>query len=182
MSNALSNCWDSSNDVMIDHRIFSPGSEQRPYTKYIDDFGIRLYWATVIYFKKSEFAEVFFSMVRHVQENYQYYRSLYYVSNGMFRNDNAFSIAIHTLNGFANTKDSVVGNLPIPGLLMSWDTDDIHSMPAINDIVVYAEKSNAKGTYTLSRLKNQDIHIMNKWSINRFSDRIIELYKGTDRE
>ena len=180
MSPALNNCWGSNSDVMIDHRIFSPSSDKPAATKYIDDFGIRLYWATVIYFKKSDFAKFLFSTVRHIQDNYQYYKDLYYFANGMFRNDNAFSIAIHTLNGFADSKESVVGNLPIPGLLMSWDTDDIHSIPGIDDIILYSEKLGNKGNYILTRLKNQDVHIMNKWAINRFSDRIIELYKGNN--
>lgn len=176
LSDALNNCWGSNNDVMIDHRIFSP-LDDRPHTKFIDDFGIKLYWATVIYFKKSEFAKFLFNIVRHIQENYRYYKDLYYFANGMYRNDNAFSIAIHTLNGFTNSSASVVDNLPIPGLLMCWDNNDIHSIRDVNDLTIYAEKSNMKGSYILTRIKNLDIHIMNKWAINRYSDRLIELYK-----
>jgi len=176
MSSALSNCWDSNHDVMIDHRIYGPGNEEKPHSKFIDDFGIRLYWATVIYFKKTEFAEFLFSQVREIQENYQYYRDLYNFSSGMFRNDNAFSIAIHTLNGFTQS-NSIVDKLPIPGLMMAWDTHDIHSIPAENDIILYCENPKNPGNYMLSRLKNTDVHIMNKWAINRFADRLIELYK-----
>jgi len=175
MSDALANCWGSNNEVMIDHRIYSPLDQ--PHTKYIDEFGIRMYWATVIYFQKTDFAKFLFSMVRDIQENYRYYKDMYLFSSGMFRNDYAFSIAIHTLNGFIETKTSVVNNLPIPGLMMSWDVNDIHSIRDINDIMIYAEKPTEKGTYVLSRLKNTDVHIMNKWAINRFADRIIELYK-----
>jgi hypothetical protein len=177
MSPALNNCWGSNNDVMIDSRIYSPASDKSPHTKYIDAFGIKQYWATVIYFKKTDFAEFLFSTVRHIQENYRYYKDLYLMSNGMFRNDNAFSIAIHTLNGYMNTEDSIVGELPIPGLLMSWDVDDIHSVQGINDIILYGEKLDSKGNYILARLKNTDVHIMNKWAINRVADRLIELYQ-----
>lgn len=177
MSSALNNCWGSNNDVMIDNRIFSP-IDGLPHVKYIDDFSIKLYWATVIYFKKTEFAEYLFSMVRNIQENYAFYKDMYSFSSGMFRNDHAFSVAIHTLNGFQDTKTPVVGSLPIPALLMSWDSDDIYSVPGINEIVVYAEKKGAAGSYILSRFKNQDIHIMNKWAINRVADGLIEMYKG----
>jgi hypothetical protein len=177
MSPALNNCWGSNNDVMIDHRIFGPLDDAKPHTKYIDDFGIKLYWATVIYFKKSEFARFLFNNVRHIQENYRYYKDLYYFSNGMYRNDNAFSIAIHVLNGFTETSASVVDNLPIPGLLMCWDVNDIQGIKDVNDILIYAEKAGTKGNYILTRIKNIDIHIMNKWAINRWSDRLIELYK-----
>lgn len=177
MSGALNNCWGSNRDVMIDNRIFSP-IDGLPHVKYVDDFGVKLYWATVIYFKKTEFAEFLFSMVKNIQENYTFYKDMFSFTNGMFRNDHAFSVAIHTLNGYQDTKTSVVANLPIPALLMSWDTDDIHSVPALNEIVVYAEKKSTPGSYILSKFKNQDIHIMNKWAINRVADRLIEIYKG----
>lgn len=181
MSDALNNCWGSDNDVMINHTVQSPYGDL-PHTKYIDDFGIRLYWATVIYFKKSELAQHLFSIVQHVQDNYRYYKDLYYFSNGMFRNDNAFSIAVHTMNGFVGTDSLSISQLPITRLLMAWDSGDIHSIPSINDIVLYTEKSESKGTYLLTRLKNTDVHIMNKWAINRFSDRLIELYQGNRSE
>jgi hypothetical protein len=177
MSDALSNCWGSINDVMINHRIYSPHDYKRPYSKNIDDFGIKIYWATVIYFKKSELAEHLFSLVRHIQENYSYYKDLYCFSNGMFRNDYAFSIAIHMLNGF-NDFESVVKELPIPGLLMSWDSNDIHSVDGLNNIVLYVEKPEQKGEYILSRVKDTDVHIMNKWAINRHSDDLIKVYSN----
>lgn len=176
MSSALSNCWGSNHDVMIDHRIFGPGNEDKPHSKYIDDLGIRLYWATVIYFRKSEFAEFLFSLVREIQENYGYYRDLYNFSSGMFRNDNAFSIAIHTLNGFTQS-NAIVDKLPIPGLVMAWDTHDIHSIPKLNEIVLFCEMPTHPGNYMLSRLKKTDVHIMNKWAASRWADKLIELYK-----
>jgi len=176
MSSALNNCWGSNNDVMVNHRIYSPIDEVPLYSKTLDDMGITLYWATVIYFKKSSLAEHLFSLVKHIEENYGYYRDLYCFTSSMFRNDNAFSMAIHTLNGFS-TEEPVIRELPIPGLLMSWDINDIQSINDINDITLYVEKSGTPGAYILSRLKNTDVHIINKWAINRFSDRLIELYK-----
>ena len=175
MSNALNNCWGSTDDVMINKHIFNPGSTEPPYTRNIDDFGISLYWATVIYFKKTEFSKFLFEMVKHIQENYLYYRELYFFQSSMFRNDYAFSIAIHMLNGFSQS-ETVINELPISGLLMAWDQHDIKSVNDINDITLYCEKDE-RGKYLLARFKRQDIHILNKWSINRVSDRLIELYK-----
>ena len=176
MSSALSNCWGSNNDVMINSLIYSP-VEQNIYHKNMDQLGIRLYWATVIYFRKSVTAKHLFSIVRHVEENYLYYRDLYCFANGMFRNDYAFSIAVHTLNGFSDS-GLLINELPIPGLLMSWDTHDIYDINNLNEITLYAEKKEAKGEYILVRLKNTDVHIMNKWSINRHATKLISLYKG----
>jgi hypothetical protein len=177
MSSALNNCWGSNNDVMINHTIYSPG-ESTLHSKNVDDMSIALYWATVIYFRKSSLAEHLFSIVKHIQENYAYYRDLYYFTSSMFRNDHAFSIAVHMLNGFSNN-EPVIKELPIPGMLMSWDTDDIKSINGINDITLYTEKINQKGTYLLSRIKNTDIHVMNKQAVNRHTNRLIELYRDT---
>jgi len=178
MSSALNKCWDSVHDVMINSTIYSPIDNCPPYSKNVDDMGIKLYWATVIYFKKSSLAEYLFEIVRDVQKNYGYYKDLYYFANGMFRNDNAFSIAVHTLNGYSGT-EKIITELPIPALVMSWDTNDIQRVNDVNDITVYAEILAQKGTYILTRFKNTDIHIMNKWAINRHADRLIELYKET---
>lgn len=177
MSPALNACWDSMHDVMVNHRIYSPIDQVPPYSKNIDDMGIKLYWATVIYFRKSSLAEHLFSLMRHIQENYAYYRDLYYFSNGMYRNDYAVSIAIHMLNGFSDF-ESVIKELPINGMLMAWDTNDIHSIAGLNDIILYTEKNKGQGDYILTRVKNLDVHIMNKWAINRHSDKLISLYKS----
>lgn len=174
MSNALANCWGSENDIMFNHSIVDTGSAEKPYSKYIDDFGIRQYWATVIYFKKSNTAKIVFDIVKHVQANYNYYCQLYLFSNGMFRNDNAFSIASHMLSGFSADRPAIQ-ELPIAGLIMAWDTDDIYDVVGINDITLYAAKSTKDG-FNLVRLKNHDVHIMNKWAINRVSNKLIELY------
>jgi hypothetical protein len=176
MSAALNNCWGSKNEVMINHKIFSPLDINEPYTRTIDDTGITLYWATVIYFKKSSIAQHLFSLVKDIQENYAYYRDLYYFTNGMFRNDNAFSVAIHMLNGFRNG-DSAVQELPITGLLMCWDTNDIQKINGLNDITLYVDKKTQTGDFLLTRIKGIDAHIINKWAINRHADRLIELYK-----
>lgn len=175
MSSELNKCWGSKNDVMADYRIYTPSDCREPYYKKLDNMGIKTYWATVIYFRKSSLAENMFSLMRHVQENYKYFRDLYCISSSMFRNDYALSIAIHTLNGFSDTF-TVIKELPIPGLLMSWDTNDIQNVNGVNDITLYAERSDIQGTYLLCRIKNIDVHIMNKWSINRSSDKLIGLY------
>jgi hypothetical protein len=116
------------------------------------------------------------NIVKDIQENYGYYRDLYYFTSGMFRNDNAFSIAIHMMNGFSN-EDSAVQELPITGLLMCWDTNDIQKVNDINDITLYIEKEGHPGVFLLTRLKDTDVHIINKWAINRHADRLIDLYK-----
>lgn len=174
MSSSLANCWESSHDFMINSRIFTPGASNNPSSRYIDDFGIKMFWATVIYFKKTDFSKFVFDTVKHVQDNYHYYTQLYSLTSGMFRNDHAFSIAMHMLGGFISGS-SLFKELPITALFMSWDTQDIQHVNGINDITLFTEKE-TKGEYRLCRLADQDVHIMNKWAISRNADRLVELY------
>ena len=57
-------------------------------------------WATVVFFTKSQKAELLFTLVKRIQENYGYYRSLFHISSN-FRNDFAFAMADIILNGYA---------------------------------------------------------------------------------
>lgn len=58
-------------------------------------------WATVVLFRKTERARLFFELVGRVQRNYQYYRLLYNIREGNYRNDYAFAISNIILNGYA---------------------------------------------------------------------------------
>ena len=177
MSDTLANCWGSNNDVMINHNIQNLSMLKEPMRPNIDAFGIKLYWATVIYFKKTEIAEYLFTIVKHVFENYEFYCQLYLIPNSMFRNDYAFSIAVHMLNGFSETNISIP-QLPIGSMIMSFDVDDICKVNGINDITFLIEKPKENGVYLLVRCKDTDVHAMNKWAINRNSNKLIELYEG----
>ena len=42
-----------------------------------------MYWATVVYFKKTPYVESFFNVVKDVKENWNYYKDLYEII-GMF--------------------------------------------------------------------------------------------------
>lgn len=172
MSDSLNQCWGSTHDIMIDNRIYSNFGNIE--TRLIDDFGISLYWATVVYFKKTDFARHFFNLISYIEDNYQYFRDLYTIRSGMFRNDNAFSIAVHTMKGFAEGKQSEIGLLPIPALYMSWDTADVVDIPEKNQLILIDEINN---THRLIKVKDTDIHVMNKWSINRISDKLLKIYE-----
>lgn len=173
MSDILNACWGSTNEFMINSAIIDTDNISEPYSELIDAFSIVTYWATVIYFKKSLLSRSVFDLVKHVQDNYGYYKQLYSFKNTMFRNDYAFSIAVHIINNFQTTS-KIISSLPVPGLLMSWDNEDVLAVNGVDDITIYTSQD--KQT-KLARFKNQDIHIMNKWAINRHADQLIELYK-----
>jgi hypothetical protein len=57
-------------------------------------------WATVVLFRKTDCASMFFNLVGRVQRNYQYYRALYNIRERNYRNDYAFAIANNIINGY----------------------------------------------------------------------------------
>ena len=56
-------------------------------------------WATVVYFKKSANAQSVFSMIKLIQDNWEFYRHLYKINKTQYRNDFALSIAMNTVYG-----------------------------------------------------------------------------------
>jgi hypothetical protein len=69
-------------------------------------------WATVVLFRKTERAELFFNLIGRIQRNYGYYRSLYNIREGNYRNDYAFAIANSILSGYTlNEEQGIPWNL-----------------------------------------------------------------------
>ena len=64
----------------------------------INTYSIPFYWATVFVFEKDKVTEAFFDLVTYIKQNWLYFRVLYGIEAEMFRNDFAFSIAIHIMN------------------------------------------------------------------------------------
>jgi hypothetical protein len=167
MNNILDQVWDSDNDVMINCKYRDVSERHKENIEYIDNFSIPMYWATVVYFKKSEFAENLFTLISHIKYNYKYYYYLYNCSGNLFRNDFAFSMALHILNGSVAFD---VPSLPIDYLNNSFDLDDIFRVNSHNDIIMYCADAERVTNHLLSRFTNMDLHIMNKKAIGRFVD------------
>ena len=64
------------------------------------------------YFRKCKQAEQWFTMAKHIKENYNFY-STTYNPNAFYRNDITASI-IHIMNGY---KDGYIKSLPRQGTL-----------------------------------------------------------------
>ena len=167
MNNVLDQVWDSENDVMINCKYRDVSGRHKENIEYIDNFSIPMYWATVFYFKKSDFAENLFTLISHIKYNYKYYYYLHNCSGNLFRNDLAFSMALHILNGSVAFD---VPSLPFNYLNNSFDLDDIYRVNSHNDIIMYCADAERITNHLLSRFKNMDIHIMNKKAIGRFVD------------
>lgn len=174
LSDTLNQCWGHNEELMMNWRYQDIMYERKDTTlNRLNDFGITMYWATVVYFRKTPYAETFFNCVKHVKENTQYYRDLYKWNGTLYRNDYSFSIAAHIMSGF---QDKGISQLPTT-LYKTFDTDDVHS--AVNDhtLIMYLEKPRSPGDFMLTKWDGVDLHVMNKWAINRISEEMLDHVK-----
>jgi hypothetical protein len=167
MNDVLDQVWGSENDIMINSKFRDIADRHKVNIEYIDNFSIPMFWATIVYFKKSEYAENLFTLVNHIKYNYKYYYYLYNCSGNLYRNDFAFSMALHILNGGVAFE---VPALPIDYLSNSFDLDDIFRINSHEDIIMYCADAEQISNHLLSRFTKTDIHIMNKKAIGRLID------------
>jgi hypothetical protein len=106
---------------------------------------IPLVWATVVIFKKNDRVKSIFSLIKHIQNNYQHYCTLYRIDFRNFRNDYAFAIAMNQLN--------VNDFIPVKMAMLPIDTDVV-KIDSDSVIFKYQNKKNS--------ITKQDVHVLNK--------------------
>jgi len=173
MSDSLNLCWGHENDLMVNYDVQDIQSSRQTGKERLQNYGITMYWATVVYFRKNEFTKQFFDIVTHVKQNYEFYKDLYEFSGMLYRNDYAFSIAAHMMGNFSS---EAIPPLPERTMYMSYDWDDIYKVNGINDITLYLELDKQIKNFNLCRWKGLDLHLMNKWALQRHADDLLEIY------
>lgn len=176
-NNFLDLCWGSQDDLMINHQATNLlGQKPDNRDVYLNKSGIRMYWATIVYFRKSDQARELFELVSYVKENFRDYQHLYEFPGSLFRNDYAFSIAIHILNGQQETNQ--ISSLPFPVIPSSFDCDDLLDVEKDKMTFLVEDWSN-KSNYILTTTHRTSVHCMNKYALLRMSDKIIQTYQNT---
>ena len=137
-----------------------------PEFKRINPYSIPFYWATAFVFQKNEIMQSFFDLITYIKTNWIYFRTLYSIDSPLFRNDFAFSIAIHIMNG--NTEGDFAHELP--GLMTYILDRDILVTMKDSKMQFLVEKAHFPGEYTLLSTNATDVHVMNKQSLTRFID------------
>lgn len=170
LSDTLNACWGSNNNFMMNHDWQDINFSRKLPLDRITPAGITMYWATVVYFTRDDYSEIFFTFCKHIRENLDYYRSLYRWPESTYRNDYVFSIAAHMINGL---NDKVSPQLPTK-LYKTFDFDDVHSTPSAHEIIMYVEKTSTPGDFILTKWSHNDLHVMNKWALNRISEDMLE--------
>jgi hypothetical protein len=134
--------------------------------KRINQYSIPFYWATTFVFEKTLEVESFFTLVEYIKNNWQYFRTLYSIEVPTFRNDFAFSIAIHLMNA----KSAGIFAQELPGKMFYISDRDLLISLDDSKMKFLIEKENYLGEYTAVSIQDTDVHIMNKLSLSRFID------------
>lgn len=161
-SDFLLKCMDLQADFLIfkDYNDLSKTRKNHQF-EYITNFGIPFYWATVFVFEKNKKNEIFFNLLKFIKENWHYYRLIYEISDTKFRNDFAFSIAIHIISGY--TTNSFYNTFP--GKIHLVQDRDFLIKSVENSLLFLVEDERCQNNYSPILVNNLDVHVMNKFNI-----------------
>lgn len=163
-------CFDQCEDFLIYDKSYDLANfRDTSEFVFVSDAGIKFYWATVVFFRKTYINKLFFDLLQHIEDNWYHYKSIFQINQSYFRNDYAFSIAIHIMNGY--NQGSFAKSMP--GKLYHTTDKDICWDIENDRIVFLLEKEKYVGEYTALSWKGTSIHIMNKFSYNRCIDKVI---------
>lgn len=163
----LNHCFEQQKNLLLYKDAVHIGPLGNPVEfNRISDIGIEFYWATVFFFRKTPENKIFFDLVSHIKENYYHYRSVYQFQTNVYRNDIAFSIAIHIINGYQ--KGSFAGKLPGKHFYCI-DRDVLHEIKD-DTFKVLVEKPKYLGEYLPVKVNGINLHVMNKFSLERVID------------
>ena len=170
-SDRLNEYWEVDNDFLI------AGSAQDIYDqkrlgyhdRYVSDTGVHMFWATTVMFTKNNRSKSLFDMIAYVKQNYEYYADIFRFDHRQYRNDIAFSVAKHILDGF--TTDIT---MTLPPLLTALDKDILVTVND-NGKLTFLVTPTSDSSFCAATIKNMDLHIMNKQSIIRNAESLLKL-------
>ena len=162
-NDSFKNCFQVTDDFLIYKDATNINTQFSKTTEFnkISDTSIDFYWATCVYFTKTKRNKIFFDLLQHIQDNWYHYKSVYRLNYITYRNDFAFSIAIHIMNGFQ--QGSFAKQMPGKKYYIT-DRDFCHKIDNDN-LTFLLEKKTHPGEYFLSKTKNMNVHVMNKFSL-----------------
>jgi len=169
-SNQLNNYWDMEDSLLISKSMNDIQGDRIGFLdKNVSETGIHLFWATNVMFTKNQESKTFFDMVKYIRDSYTQYSDIYRFDPRQYRNDIAFSVAKHFLDGFETNFSNT-----LPPLLTVVDTDMLFDIKDNKLIFLISDKLKEE-KFTACSIKDQDVHIMNKQSIVRNKDKLLEL-------
>ena len=165
-SNILKSALDNNYDFQIYRNSFDLALDRPVMFDRINSYSIPFYWATVFVFEKNDLMQSFFDLIEYIKANWNYFKVLYSIDAHTYRNDFAFSIAIHIMNGKTNGNFAV----ELPGTMTFTTDKDVLIAAKDNKMSFLVEKKDHLGEYIAVKTTGLDVHVMNKFSLNRFID------------
>ena len=152
--------FDTTKDILL-YKDSTDITLHRNFTEFkrISDTSIDFYWATCVVFKKTKFTKMFFELIEHIRQEWNHYANLYQLNTRIYRNDYSFSIAVDIL------KSDNIGLMP-GTMLYSTDKDVLFKIEE-DKLKFLVEKKDRLGQYTAVYTHKQNVHVMNKFSLNR---------------
>ena len=147
------------------------------YERYLNPVGIPMWWSTVVYFDKSEISKTFFDIWAHVSENYDFYKFLYNFPGQLFRTDYCVSIAVHQMHGMCGG-DGIIDEIADRQMIFMDQRDDLVEVKSSTDWVFLANDREEPWKDILTRSYHENIHMMNKRSIDRSYHKLLECVNG----
>ena len=173
LSDSLNSVWGNVEDFLISKSAIHLNHGKFNSTEWrLNPYGLRMFWATVIYFRKTERAKLVFDLVDHIKNNWRFYSLAYDFPAGLYRNDFSFSIAIHMLSGFQDNDD--FKSIPDAPLLTSLDRDQLIRFENSKELITYVKNLSDDWSFSIQRISNINVHIMNKLAILNKFEEIIE--------
>lgn len=167
-NNLLGNVFNCNYDLMLYKKSYSLSQDANSNEFcYISDTSIEFYWATVVFFKKNKKTAIFFDLINHIKQEWDHYVRIYRLQSNVFRNDFAFSIAVHILNGFQ--KGDLVQELP--GKLYYTSGKEFLVDHSENKMTFLLTKKENQNEYTLMKTEGLNVHVMNKISLEKIIDK-----------
>lgn len=126
-------------------------------------FRMKMFWATVIMFRKTKHSQVIFELMKMIENNFEHYANLYGFPKTPYRNDYALSIALSIVSGHLETKNHS----------MPWPMINVHPEHDVKKIdtdlfeITYKKTTRSREKLMRNKIKNQDIHVMGKSSLEK---------------
>lgn len=166
-SDRLNLLFDSPSDFLCHRRVYDVANKNSlvAYDRF-GGVGLPHYWATVMFFRNTEFSNTIFSFISDIRENYDYYSKLYKFRPEPFRNDFALSIALSIVYGH---RLSAIPTIP-------WDlptaVSDISAMQLEDTTfeLTYEKQYRNKVRPMSTIIKDQDFHMFNKVALEKIID------------
>ncbi len=165
VSSDLLSCVFGTDNSFLTHRWVTDIVHKKSLDAF-EDFGdtkFPHYWATVLYFRKDDYAKDVFDLMAMIKGNYKFYATLYKFQSTPFRNDYAVSMAQAIRRGH-RIRD--IPCLPWPLLTTPLDVD-VMQLDDTEFELRYTRHSGDKQLPRFNRIKDMDFHCMDKLALDR---------------